>query len=41
MSAQKDPDKFFMSITEGDKKQFDFFRALYGKFWFSFQLNIV
>nr|AFK45388.1 unknown [Lotus japonicus] len=29
MSAQKDPDKFFMSITEGDKKPFDFLRALY------------
>ncbi|KAK7391211.1 hypothetical protein VNO78_19623 [Psophocarpus tetragonolobus] len=29
MSVQKDPDKFFMSISEGDKKPFDFLRVLY------------
>ncbi|KAJ1424967.1 Mitochondrial carrier protein [Sesbania bispinosa] len=29
VSAQKDPNKFFMSISDGEKKPFDFFRALY------------
>ncbi|BAT94348.1 probable S-adenosylmethionine carrier 2, chloroplastic isoform X1 [Vigna umbellata] len=29
MSVQKDTDKFFMSITEGEKKPFDFLRVLY------------
>ncbi|XP_012570107.1 S-adenosylmethionine carrier 1, chloroplastic/mitochondrial isoform X1 [Cicer arietinum] len=29
MAASKDPDKFFMSITEGDNIPFDYLRALY------------
>ncbi|KAK7279786.1 hypothetical protein RJT34_24844 [Clitoria ternatea] len=29
MPPQKDPNKFFMSISEGEKKPFDFFRVLY------------
>ncbi|WJX14319.1 S-adenosylmethionine carrier 1, chloroplastic/mitochondrial [Trifolium repens] len=29
MSVQKDPDKFFMSITQEDNNPFDYFRALY------------
>ncbi|XP_027366561.1 S-adenosylmethionine carrier 1, chloroplastic/mitochondrial-like [Abrus precatorius] len=29
MSSQKDTDKFFMSISEGEKKPFDFLRVLY------------
>jgi len=32
MSAQKDHDMFFMSITQGEDNPFDYFRALYGKF---------
>jgi len=32
MSALKDQDKFFMSITQGEHNPFDYFRALYGKF---------
>ena len=32
MSAQKDADKFFMSIREGEKKPFDALRVLYGKY---------
>lgn len=31
MPPQKDPDKFFMSISNGENKQFDYLRALYGK----------
>ncbi|KAK2457875.1 S-adenosylmethionine carrier 1, chloroplastic/mitochondrial [Trifolium repens] len=29
MSVQKDPDKFFMSITQQENNPFDYFRALY------------
>jgi hypothetical protein len=35
MSVKKDPDKFFMSITQEENNPFDYFRALYGKFFHS------